>query len=64
MVISCDVKMSHSDTQFDYVRGNVNQALPTRTLAVLPDLTKWRSVKFTCWEDGDLRGRQQTLKKV
>src|ERR1700722_13867608 len=56
LVISCDVKMSHSDTQFDYVRGNVNKALPQRTLAVLSDLTKWWSVKFTCWEDGDLRG--------
>jgi hypothetical protein len=27
MVISCDVKMIRSDTQFDYVRGNVNETV-------------------------------------
>jgi hypothetical protein len=35
MVISCDAKMIRSDTQFDYVGGNVNVAPPTGTLSVL-----------------------------
>jgi hypothetical protein len=34
MVISCGVKMIRSDAQFDYVRGNVNEALPTGALSV------------------------------
>jgi len=35
MVISCDAKMIRSDTQIDYVGGNVNVARSTRALTVL-----------------------------
>ena len=34
MVISCDVKMTRPETQFDYVTGNVNPAWSMRTLSV------------------------------
>jgi hypothetical protein len=34
MVISCDVKMTRPETQFDYVRGNVNRARPAGTLSM------------------------------